>query len=50
MKTLQQKPATSKLLKRYDNELKNLLMADLEAFRQKTQFTSNNQPAVKKAA
>lgn len=50
MKTLQQKPATSKLLKRYDNELKNLLMADLKAFKENAQFTSNNQATVKKAA
>jgi hypothetical protein len=50
MKTLQQKPATSKLLKRYDNELKNLLMADLKAFKQRGQFTSNNQPATQQAA
>jgi hypothetical protein len=50
MKTLQQKPATSKLLIRYDNELKNLLLADLKAFRERGQFTSNNQSAAKKAA
>jgi hypothetical protein len=50
MKTLQQKPATSKLLIRYDNELKNLLLADLKAFRERGQFTSNSQPAVQKAA
>jgi hypothetical protein len=49
MKTLQQ-PATSKLLIRYDNELKNLLLADLKAFRERGQFISNNQPAAQKAA
>ncbi|MDB4925479.1 hypothetical protein [Mucilaginibacter sp.] len=50
MKT-QQKPATSKLLKRFDNELKEMLMADLQAFREKGQFiTSSNQPAQQKAA
>jgi hypothetical protein len=48
MKTLQ-KPATSKLLKRYDNELKKLLMEDLKAFKEKTQFTSNNQAQAKAA-
>jgi hypothetical protein len=50
MKTLQQKPATSKLLIRHDNELKNLLLEDLKAFRERGQFTSNNQSAAKKAA
>jgi hypothetical protein len=50
MKTLQQKPATSKLLIRYDNELKNLLMADLKAFREKGQFISNHQSVAKQAA
>jgi hypothetical protein len=49
MKT-SQKPATSKLLIRYDNELKNMLMADLQAFREKGQFTGNNQSASQKAA
>ena len=49
MKTLQQKPATSKLLKRYDNELKNLLMADLKSIKEKGLFTRNNQ-ATNKAA
>ncbi|WP_165852044.1 hypothetical protein [Mucilaginibacter terrenus] len=36
------KPATSKLVARYDNELKNLLMEDLKAFRERNQFTSSN--------
>jgi hypothetical protein len=49
MKT-SQKPATSKLLIRYDNELKALLMQDLKAFRERGQFTSNNQPAAQQAA
>ena len=50
MKT-SQKPATSKLLIRYDNELKNLLMADLKAFRERGQFTgNNNQSAAQQAA
>jgi hypothetical protein len=50
MKTLQQKPATSKLLIRYDNELKNLLMADLKAIKERGLFTFNNQPASQQAA
>ncbi|WP_186292596.1 hypothetical protein [Mucilaginibacter corticis] len=45
-----QKPATSKLLIRYDNELKNLLMADLKAFKKRGQFTSNNQATAQQAA
>ncbi|MFD2873452.1 hypothetical protein ACFS5N_13285 [Mucilaginibacter ximonensis] len=49
MKT-SQKPATSKLLIRYDNELKALLMQDLKAFRQRGQFTSNNQAAAQQQA
>ncbi|GAA4098847.1 hypothetical protein [Mucilaginibacter panaciglaebae] len=49
MKT-SQKPATSKLLIRYDNELKALLMQDLKAFKEKGQFISNNQPAAQQAA
>ncbi|HTH82116.1 MAG TPA: hypothetical protein VL490_04235 [Mucilaginibacter sp.] len=44
------KPATSKLLSRFDNELKNILMADLKALKEKGQFTSNHQSAQKKAA
>lgn len=48
MKTLQ-KPATSKLVKRYDNELKKLLMEDLKAFRERAQFISNNQVQAKAA-
>ena len=48
MKTAKQ-PATSKLVTRFDNELRNLLMEDLKVFREKNQFKSNNQ-AVKKAA
>ncbi|MDB5004505.1 MAG: hypothetical protein JWQ34_2730 [Mucilaginibacter sp.] len=50
MKTLQQKPATSELLIRYDNELKKMLMADLKSFKERGQFTSNNQPAAQRAA
>lgn len=48
MKTLHT-PATSKLVKRYDNELKKLLMEDLKAFKEKTQFTHNNQAQAKAA-
>ena len=47
MKTLQ-KPATSKLVARFDNELKTLLMEDLKAFRERNQFC-NNQAIVKAA-
>jgi len=43
------KPATSKLLVRFDNELKTLLMEDLKAFRAKNQFYNNNQVIVKAA-
>ncbi|MDB5029602.1 hypothetical protein [Mucilaginibacter sp.] len=47
----QQKPATSKLLKGFDNELKEMLTADLQAFRENGQFiTSNNQSTQQKAA
>jgi hypothetical protein len=51
MKTYNKKPATSKLLTRFDNELKNLLMEDLKAYKLKNQFIlSNNQSAEQKAA
>lgn len=36
------KPATSKLVARFDNDLKNLLMEDLKAFRERNQFTASN--------
>jgi len=49
MKTTK-KPATSKLLTRFDTELRNLLMEDLKVFREKNQFKANNQEAVQKAA
>lgn len=41
MKTYK-KPATSKLVARFDNELKNLLMEDLRSFKEKNQFTTSN--------
>ena len=50
MKTLQQKPATSKLLARFDQELKNLLMEDLKAFREKNRFVQGNNNQSVKAA
>jgi hypothetical protein len=50
MKTVKQQPATSKLVARFDNELRNLLMEDLKVFREKNQFKGNNQAAVQKAA
>jgi hypothetical protein len=37
------KPATSKLVARFDNELKNLLMEDLKAFREKNHLSTRNQ-------
>jgi len=49
MKTLNKKPATSKLIARFDNELKNLLMEDLKAFRERNRFYNNNQAIVKAA-
>ncbi|MFD0793485.1 hypothetical protein ACFQZX_07635 [Mucilaginibacter litoreus] len=39
------KISTSKLVARFDNDLKNLLMEDLKAFRERTQFSSNKQKA-----
>jgi len=41
MKTYK-KPATSKLVARFDNELMNLLMEDLRSFREKNQFATSN--------
>jgi len=38
-------PATSKLVTRFDNELKNLLMEDLKAFRERNQFLTSNKRA-----
>jgi hypothetical protein len=44
------KPSTSKLVARFDNELKNLLMEDLKAFRSKNKFiNSNNQAPVQQS-
>ncbi len=43
------KPATSKLLVRFDNELKQLLMEDLKVFRAKNNHR-NNQPALQQQA
>lgn len=40
------RPATSKLVTRFDNELMNLLMDDLKAFRTRNQFVKNNKQAV----
>jgi hypothetical protein len=50
MKTLQQKPATSKLMARIDQELKQMLMEDLKAFRAKNQFVYGNNNQTVKAA
>ncbi len=43
------KPATSKLVARFDSELKQLLMEDLKAFRAKNN-QRNNQPALQQQA
>jgi hypothetical protein len=40
------KPSTSKLVARFDNELKNLLMEDLKAFRDRNKFVTSNKQAV----
>lgn len=45
MKTYK-KPATSKLVARFDNELMNLLMEDLKTFREKNQFVASNKQEV----
>ena len=42
----QYKPAKSKLVTRFDNELKNLLMEDLKAFIKRNQFTLSNKQKV----
>lgn len=39
------KPSTSKLATRFDNELKNILMEDLKAFRDKHRFITGNKQA-----
>ena len=39
------KPSTSKLVTRFDNELRNLLMEDLKAFRSKNKFAAANKQA-----
>jgi hypothetical protein len=39
------KPAASKLVTRFDNELKNLLMEDLKAFKERNQFSLRNKQA-----
>lgn len=36
------KPSTSKLVTRFDNELKNLLMEDLKTFRERNKFVTGN--------
>jgi hypothetical protein len=44
MKTYK-KPAASKLLIRFDNELKELLSSDLKAFTERNPFFSSNKQA-----
>jgi hypothetical protein len=39
------KPATSKLVTRFDNELKAILMKDLKAYRERNQFVTSNKQA-----
>jgi hypothetical protein len=43
------RPATSKLIARFDNDLKKMLMEDLKVFRAKNQ-QSNNQTALQQQA
>ena len=50
MKTYNKKPATSKLLARFDNELINMLTEDMKAFKQRNQFITSNNQAEQKAA
>jgi hypothetical protein len=38
-------PSTSKLVARFDNELKNILMEDLKSFKAKRQFLISNTQA-----
>jgi hypothetical protein len=45
MKTIQ-KPAASKLVKRFDNELRDILMSDLKSFMAKNPFLRNKQANV----
>ena len=40
------KISTSKLVTRFDDELKNLLMEDLRSFKAKNQFLNLNQRAI----
>ncbi|MBE9584787.1 hypothetical protein IM792_10045 [Mucilaginibacter sp. JRF] len=46
MKSINNKPAASKLVSKFDNELRNMLMSDLQAFRAKNPKMGNNQGAV----
>jgi hypothetical protein len=46
MKTYIKTIATSKLAKRFDEELKNILMEDLKAFRTRNQFVTSNKQVV----
>jgi hypothetical protein len=47
MKAYTNKPSTSKLVTRFDQELKKILMEDLRSYRAKTQFLNliRQQPA-----
>jgi hypothetical protein len=39
------KTATSKLVTRFDNELKDLLMEGIKSFRERNQFSTSNKQA-----
>ena len=43
------KPSTSKLVARFDEELKNILMEDLRSFRERNQFTNIKKKAVQQS-
>ena len=40
------KPSASKLVAKFDTQLKEILLEDLRAFKAKCQFVSNNQAAL----
>ena len=43
------KPSTSKLVARFDEELKNILMEDLRSFRERNQFKNIKKKAVQQS-
>ncbi|MCC8410423.1 hypothetical protein LJ707_15885 [Mucilaginibacter sp. UR6-1] len=48
MKSINNKPATSKLAAKFDTQLRDMLMQDLQAFRAKHPKLSNNQEAAQR--